>query len=190
MGGAIGQGRVVDANLSSPSSVATYVPSVGDFKANHSAYKLMVGIRAVSLFGAELAYIDFGHPHGAVFANLIPVAPVSGANASAEVGTKGTAVFGVLYLPVPIVDIFVKAGVAHLRTAGSAVVGLSGTLLCTSANPNCLFSQAFSTTDSGFAAGAGAQLKFGAAAVRGEYERYSAAGGNPSLFSLGLTWTF
>jgi hypothetical protein len=26
--------------------------------------------------------------------------------------------------------------------------------------------------------------------VRGEYERFNAAGGNPGLFSLGFTWTF
>jgi len=45
-------------------------------------------------------------------------------------------------------------------------------------------------TNTGFAAGAGAQFKLGSWAVRAEYERFNAAGANPSLVSLGVTWTF
>jgi hypothetical protein len=56
--------------------------------------------------------------------------------------------------------------------------------------PSCQFSKRYEVTNTGLAAGAGAQFKFGSLSVRGEYERFSAAGGNPSLFSLGLTWTF
>ena len=36
----------------------------------------------------------------------------------------------------------------------------------------------------------GAQFKLGAWAVHAEYERFNAAGGNPNLVSLGVTWTF
>lgn len=45
-------------------------------------------------------------------------------------------------------------------------------------------------TNTGFAGGAGTQFKIGSFAVRGEYERFNAAGGNPSLLSLGITWRF
>jgi hypothetical protein len=34
------------------------------------------------------------------------------------------------------------------------------------------------------------QYKFGPFGVRGEYERFNAAGGNPYLLSLGATWAF
>jgi hypothetical protein len=96
----------------------------------------MVGLRPISLVGAEVAYVDFGDPNGTV-----GTIPLGGAvPISADVKMKGAAAFGVLYL--------------------------------------------------GLAIGAGAQFKFGSMAMRGEYERFSAAGSNPSLFSLGLTWTF
>jgi hypothetical protein len=41
-----------------------------------------------------------------------------------------------------------------------------------------------------FAYGAGTQAKFGAIAVRAEYERISASGGKPDIVSLGITWNF
>ncbi len=41
-----------------------------------------------------------------------------------------------------------------------------------------------------FAYGAGLQGKIGALAIRAEYERISASGGNPDIISLGVTWTF
>ena len=56
-------------------------------------------------------------------------------------------------------------------------------------NPNCALFR-LDRTNTSFAAGAGAQYKLGAFAVRAEYERFNAAGGNPSLISLGFTWTF
>jgi hypothetical protein len=45
-------------------------------------------------------------------------------------------------------------------------------------------------TNTNFAAGAGAQFKIGSCAVRAEYERFEADGANPSLWSVGVTWTF
>lgn len=48
------------------------------------------------------------------------------------------------------------------------------------------------STDSStnFAYGAGDQGKIGSLAIRAEYERISASGGNPDIVSLGVTWTF
>jgi hypothetical protein len=42
-------------------------------------------------------------------------------------------------------------------------------------------------TDDAFAHGAGLQWKLGPWAVRGEYERFSAAGANPGPLSIGMT---
>jgi len=157
------------------SQVEADVPSIGDFKQNHSAFKLIAGIRPISLIGAELSYIDFGHPSGRINA------------VSSNVSEKGADAFGVLYLPVPVVDVFVKAGLARLQSTSTSFK--TGVGSCTVTYPNCALFR-LDRTDTGFAAGAGAQVKFGPWAVRAEYERFNAAGGNPSLVSLGLTWTF
>jgi opacity protein-like surface antigen len=186
VGGAVGQGRVEANNLSSASAV---VPTLGEFKENHSAYKVMIGVRPISIIGAELAYVDFGHPSGAVGTGAASIGPAN-ATASADVTLKGPAAFAMLYLPVPVVDVYLKAGEARLQTTANATVTLTGPILCVVGHPTCQFSQSNSTTNTGFAAGIGAQFKLGPAAVRGEYERFNAAGGNPSLFSIGLTWMF
>src|SRR5260370_22698531 len=81
VGGAAGQSQV-EANA----------PSIGDFKQNHSAFKVIAGIRPISPIGAELSYIDFGHPSGSI--NTDP----------SNVSEKGADAFGVLYLPVPVVE--------------------------------------------------------------------------------------
>jgi len=46
------------------------------------------------------------------------------------------------------------------------------------------------STDTRFAYGAGAQAKFLSLGVRVEYERISAPGGSPDLYSIIATWTF
>jgi opacity protein-like surface antigen len=164
VGGAVGESQV-DAN----------VPTAGEFKENHSAFKVIAGIRPISLIGAEVSYIDFGHPNGNIN------------DALSNVSQKGADAFGVLYLPVPVIDVFVKAGLARIQsTAASVRVGF-GT--CTMAVPDCALFR-LDRTNTSFAGGVGAQFKLGAWAVRTEYERFNAAGGNPSLLSLGLTWTF
>ena len=161
VGGAIGQSRV---EATSP-----------QFNENHTAFKVMVGLRPISLLGAELAYIDLGHPSGRL-----------GLQPNGDVSMKGAAAFGVLHLPVPLIDIFLKAGVVRLQSA------LHSTFVCPPEYPLCPRPSVYDLdrTDTGFAAGAGAQYKIGAWAVRAEYERFNAAGGNPSLLSAGITWSF
>jgi len=157
------------------SQVAANVPSIGDFKENHSAFKVFVGIRPISLIGAEVSYIDFGHPSGNINA------------VSSNVSEKGADAFAVLYLPVPVVNVFVKAGLARVQSTLNSFRGGVGT--CTTTDPNCAFFR-LDRTNTSLAAGVGAQVRFGAWAVRAEYERFSASGAHPSLVSLGLTWTF
>src|SRR5438105_4266850 len=60
-GGAIGQARIDTGNLEG-ASPSGGVFSFGTYTEDHSAYKLIVGFRPLSLIGAEIAYMDFGHP--------------------------------------------------------------------------------------------------------------------------------
>jgi len=145
-GGAIGQGNL-------EASVPTF--STTTFKDNHSAYQLIVGVRPISLMGAEASYVDFGHPYG-----RLPTA-------LADLDLKGTAVFGVLYLPVPVLDLYLKAGVSSLRSQFNGTAFLPGP--CPVNMPNCNVVHQ-NQTDTGFAAGAGVQVKFGSLAARAEYE--------------------
>jgi opacity protein-like surface antigen len=71
-----------------------------DFDEKDMAWKLFGGLRMASVFGAELAYIDFGKPNGD----------------DAEVKYKGLAAFGMFYVPLPLpaLDIYAKAGLARL----------------------------------------------------------------------------
>jgi opacity protein-like surface antigen len=172
VGGAIGRSQV--AAIANSTSFARYGSNAtGEFKQDHSAFKVMVGIRPISPIGAELVYVDLGHPSGSLF------------DYPADASIRGAAAFGSLYLPVPTVDIFIKAGAARLQSSLSGVVPYLP--ICASCVPP-RFEQ--NRTNTNFAAGAGAQFKFGSWAVRAEYERFSAAGEHPSLLSAGITWTF
>jgi opacity protein-like surface antigen len=183
--GAFGQAKVAARGLPDPFTGTT---RIGDFKENHSAYQVAVGARPISLVGAELAYFDFGHPRAIVGSIATPIIGVS--DVSGDVAMKGSAAFGILYLPVPILDVYVKAGLARIESTARTTVTLSGPILCIVGHPQCQFSQQHETTNTGFAAGAGAQYKLGRWAARAEYERFNADGAHPSLLSLGIAWTF
>jgi hypothetical protein len=122
-------------------------------------WKVFAGLRALSYVGAELDYIDFGKATG-----------VGG-----SLKYKGLAGYGLFYvpIPVPILDVYVKAGVARVDI-----------------NP----SNSVSTDDTKFAFGGGLQLKFGSWAIRGEYEQYKVQGAGssvkPTLLSLGFSKSF
>lgn len=145
-----------------------------NFAESHSAFQLTAGVRPISSLGAEIDYIDFGHPSGTLDA------------APANATLKGAALFGVLYLPVQVIDLYAKAGLARLQSTlnGQPAIGVA---LCLPCGPE-LFQ--LNRTDTHFAAGAGAQYKLGAFALRAEYEYFNAGGVNPALVSLGITWTF
>jgi opacity protein-like surface antigen len=154
----------------------------GSFDEHHSAFQVMAGIRPISVLGAELDYLDLGSPSGGFNAH------------PADVSIKGIAAFGVLYLPVPVVDIYLKAGLARMQSDLSGIQAFGpncaspGTIAC----PQYLAIGPFDLerTNTSGAAGVGAQYKFGPVAARAEYERFSAAGEHPSLLAVGLTWSF
>ncbi len=169
VGGAVGQSRV---------EVDSGAFNVGSFKENHSAYKAIVGIKPIPVFSVEAEYVDFGHPSGAL------------GNFPGDVKIKGAAAFAVWTLPIPVIDVFLKGGLARLQSTVTGYVGPpagAGTCPVT----GCVVSLfKLDRTNTSYAVGAGVQFKAGAWAIRGEYERFDAAGGNPGLASVGITWTF
>jgi hypothetical protein len=174
VGGSVGVARVEASPGSLVNPGGESLDSAGDFAANHSAFKVMVGVRPISLLGGEMEYIDFGNPSG----NLGSV--------PANVDLKGAAAFVVAYLPVPIVDVTVKVGLARLQNT------LAGTGEFTEPREILLTTSLFrlDRTNNNFAIGGGVQYTIGSIGMRAEYERFEAAGGSPSLLSVGVIWTF
>lgn len=94
-------------------------------------------------------------------------------------------------LPLPLLDLYGKVGLSHLRTDVHASVVCTANGINTACSPNFPFPDfALNESTTKFAYGAGAQLKFSALAVRLEYERISTSGSDPELLSIGVTWKF
>jgi opacity protein-like surface antigen len=143
-----------------------------EFSKHDRGWKVLIGIRPLALLGAEITYVDFGHSS---YSQGVPF----GLNASAR--ASSAVALGLVYLPLPVpfLDVYGKGGVARLNYHASSSGG------CLACN---YFNADYSETSVAY--GGGAQLKFDRLAVRVEYERISARNGDPSLLSVGLTWTF
>lgn len=162
---------------------------LGSFAVGDSAYQIIAGIRGLYFLGAEIDYFDLGSGGASPSVSGAGVFP----SVRARVSQKGEAAFAVLYLPVPIIDVYVKAGLARITTDLSATVTPapgSLPLPCPTCLPYADYRGAAQMTETAFAAGAGVQWKFDNWAVRGEYERFTALGEHPSLVSVGATWSF
>ena len=146
-------------------------PTFGDLKPTHSANKALFGIRPIAVIGAEVTFMDFGTGRG------------SAGGSPTTVSMQGPAAYALFYLPFPVVTAYAKAGVARLQST----VTTTTAAVCAPVNCNVF---RINRTDTHVSAGVGAQVKLGSWAIRGEYERFRAAGGDPSLASLNLTWTF
>jgi hypothetical protein len=145
------------------------------------AWKAIVGVRPISILGAELEYIDFGHPSAAYDPN--------NANANGfDSHPRAAVLFGVGYLPLPIplVDIYGKAGVARLETDVTTTQGRSCPVY-ESCPP--VYSR-HNETDSRFAYGVGIQSKVWGFELRAEYERINSQYGDPDALTVSATWTF
>lgn len=151
-----------------------------------TAWKFVGGLRPMSFIGAELEYLDFGSPT----ASHVPAR--SGLGYTIHTRSRAVAAFGVLYaaIPVPLLDVFGKVGLARLHSTSSGTEYLVPALGCPS--PLCQSQATFNRVraDTRLAYGAGVQVKGSSLAIRGEYERISASTGDPSLLSIGLTWKF
>jgi OOP family OmpA-OmpF porin len=129
-----------------------------NFKDRDQGYKLIAGIRALSLLAVEINYVDLG------------TSSVGGAQAK----TKAADGFAMVFLPIPVVDVYGKLGFVSWKTDASA--------------PSL---PSFRTTGSDLAYGAGVQIHFGSLSARLEYEAFDAqAAAKPTMLSLGATYTF
>jgi len=152
------------------------------FDGQHSAWKVAAGIRPISPLGVELEYINFGNP-SAGLSNI-------GLGGLTRADQKAVALFGLGYLPIPVpfLDVYGKLGIARLRTTTTVA---SPVPFCpVTAIPCGATTYSMSDWSTNVAYGAGVQGKIGTLAIRAEYERISASGGNPDIISLGVTWTF
>jgi opacity protein-like surface antigen len=139
-----------------------------DLDVKNRPFKLILGIRPIDMFGVEVNYVDYGSAKNAdpIFESTL--------NAHA----KFYDAFAIGYLPLPLVDLYAKAGMVHWDTDFQ---------LTTLGVPQPRISD--SGTD--FAYGAGAQVRFGSLAARLEYERFDVSDADKiDLVSLGVTWTF
>ncbi len=133
-----------------------------------TAWQLSLGIRPIAPFGLEYDYMNFGNAKSSS----------GGYYDSANGSTTAHAVFALGYLPIPLplVDLYGKLGVARLNSDTT--------------NYGPLFSVRQTIANSDLAYGVGAQAKFGGLAVRVEYARINDRNGDPDLLSAGITWTF
>ena len=184
VGGSVGQSHLRANQLDflgspylSPAPVSVSQSATG--------WKVFAGLRPISLLGAELAYTDFGH-------SMASQGPPAGFGLAynAALRSKAATAFAIVYapIPVPILDVYAKAGVARLQTRVDAAgdFGCWPPLLC-AVGPVAFHRD---QTDVRFAYGAGIQAKLSAIGIRLEYERISESEGDPDLLSLGVTWTF
>lgn len=149
------------------------------FDEHATGWKGYVAMRPIRFFGVEVDYVDLGHPHALIgFVNT-------------DVRTRGAAAFAVGYLPLPLVDLYAKAGFARLELTA---VGNPTTIPIDTCLPGfvpgygCPFR--IDRTDTRAAYGIGAQLKLSALTLRAELEQFDSAVGHQDFASLSLGWRF
>jgi opacity protein-like surface antigen len=152
---------------------------------HHSAWYVAAGIRPIQPLGVELQYIDFGKLNAGLRA---PIGQGGLTGIDAKAGTLSA--LGYLPLPVPFLDVYGRLGVARLHTTTTEVG--PAPYLCPAIEGNSCLAPVSDISDwsTNLAYGAGVQGKIGSLAIRAEYERISSSGENPSIASLGVTWTF
>jgi outer membrane protein with beta-barrel domain len=182
VGGALGESTVRSDNTYLPGGFGYGFDGFYHDSTHHFAWKAIAGIRPISIVGAELEYIDFGHPGGD--------GGYYSSNYGPDTHPRAIAAFGVghLPLPIPFLDIYGKAGAARLHTN---VNGFDGsTCVFNQTYPQCGSITSQGTWDTRFSYGAGVQSRIWGLSVRAEYERINSQFGDPDLFSVGATWTF
>jgi hypothetical protein len=136
----------------------------GSVDINNTAWKAIAGFRPISLFAVEANYLSLGSQTRS-FSGL------GGAHADAK--AFAAYAVGFLPLPLPLIDVYGKAGLARWQLSGNTT------------NPGL-----FAISDHGteFAWGAGAQVHVGNIAGRLEYERFNMNNTDGvKVYTLGVT---
>lgn len=119
----------------------------------NTSWKAYAGVRPLNWLAAEADYIDLGSNSG----------KNSGGSSATTNGSAFAAyAVGILPIPLPIVDIFGKAGLARWKYDGNVIppAGVSG-------------ASAFSTNGTDFAWGIGVQAHLSMIGARLEYENFN-----------------
>lgn len=137
-------------------SSETYDPYTFNAYGANVGYDLAIGYRPFDALAGELTYTSFGR-----------------ASTGADyVDTSAVGLFALGYLPVPLVDLYGRVGLADWRT-GANSPGFS-----------------FTRTGADVAYGVGGGVHFGSIGVRVEYTRFTVSHATDiDLASVGLTWT-
>jgi opacity protein-like surface antigen len=119
-----------------------------DSDINNASWKVLAGVRPISVFAVEADYLDLGSK------------TINGADTSTELHYKSFGAYAVGFapLPLPFVDVFGKLGLTRWSSSGN------------SSAPGNLFSLSDNGTE--FAWGVGAQVHFGHIGGRLEYEAF------------------
>lgn len=134
-----------------------YDPAIFDAHGSQTGYKFALGFRPIDLLAAEVSYVDFGRAfNGINYAD-----------------TNAVGAFALAFLPIPLIDVYGKVGLAEWRTdAQSPRFG-------------------FHRTGANVAYGAGVGTSWGHLGARVEYERYQVSHSNDmGMASVGVVWTF
>jgi hypothetical protein len=133
------------------------------FNGDDTGFKAIVGFRPLEWLAIEANYVDLGTASDNI------------AGLPLNVDVTGIDAFGVVFLPLPVVDIFLKAGVISWDSEAS----VSG------------FGQVSDDDGTDLAYGVGAGFGFGSFGIRLEYERFEIEDADTvDMISLGLTYTF
>ena len=128
-----------------------------NFKDRGTGFKVIVGFRPLDLFAAEVNYLDLGTP----------------SNGAQQTKSRAVDAFALVFLPLPLIDVYGKAGLVSWKTDASAPA------------------LTLSRSGSDVAWGAGVQVHLGSLAARLEYEAFnSSALAKPTIVTLGATFTF
>jgi len=134
-----------------------YDLSIFDAHGSQTGYKFALGFRPIDLLAVEVSYIDFGRAfNGIDYAD-----------------SNAVGAFALAFLPIPLVDVYGKVGLAEWRTnAQSPGFG-------------------FHRNGADVAYGAGIGTSWGRLGARVEYERYQFSHSNDmGMASVGVVWTF
>ncbi len=178
VGGAVGSG-----SIAADSSTASWWQGAQNsiparFRKDHGAWVARVGLRPLPVLAVEAEYFDLGQAHVNYGAGTSLVADLA-------VKMKGTGLYALVYLPIPVLDVYGKIGTTRVQ-GSTRLVTSCGVATCVAPT----FSASADQTDTGLAIGAGVGAKLGSLAVRGEYLRFSALGAYPSLVTVGASWSF
>jgi opacity protein-like surface antigen len=161
------------------SNIANSGTSFSDI--DKTSWKVLAGVRPISLFAVEADYFDLGKNSNTVTTPGVGTCAIGHPNCASITSAsdaKAFAAFAVGFLPVPIpfLDLYAKAGLARWKLNGST----NDTPV-----PGSFF--AFSTQGTEFAWGAGAQAHIGNIGGRLEYERFRIPNtGGARVFSLSV----